>query len=98
MKLLEQPSSLAAGLITKVNLHPSIKSNQKLIPIEALESSNGKTAKVYVVNGDKATAKTITIGKIIGDFVEVISGLNAEDKIVTTGVKFLEEGDKVVVE
>lgn len=98
LKLLEQPTSLAAGLITKVNLHPSIKSNQKLIPIESLESSNGKTAKVYVVNGDKATAKTITIGKIIGDFVEVISGLNAEDKIVTTGVKFLEEGDKVVVE
>lgn len=98
LKLLEQPSSLAAGLITKVNLHPSIKSSQKLLPIEALDSSNGKSAKVFVVNDNVAKEKSIVIGRIIGDFVEVISGINADDKIVTTGVKFLEEGDKVVVE
>ena len=98
LKFIDQPSSLAAGLITKVKLSPNLKSTQQLLPIEALESSNGRSAKVYVVENNKAISKTIVIGKIIGDFVEVISGLNTDDKVVTTGVKFIEEGEKVIIE
>jgi multidrug efflux pump subunit AcrA (membrane-fusion protein) len=54
---------------------------------------------VYVVgteNGEKiARRKTIEIGQIYGEYVEVKGGLNAGDQLITEGYQSLYEGQVV---
>lgn len=98
LRLINQPANLAAGLLANVQLIPTTKSTITTIPIEALSYSNGNQAEVFIVNGNKVKAKMITIGKILSSSVEVISGLNKGDIIATTGTKYIEDGDAIIIE
>ncbi len=52
---------------------------------------------VYVVNGNKAEKRAVELGRIIGENVELLSGVQAGEKIVTTGAETLEDGILVTV-
>ena len=54
-----------------------------------------KNPYVYVVNGDKATKRKITVGREMGENIEVLSGLEAGDEVVTSGQINLAEGTKI---
>jgi membrane fusion protein (multidrug efflux system) len=54
-------------------------------------------AEVFVVNGDKAQRRTISTGMGSGVSVEVMSGVQAGDQVVTRGAFALKDGDRVVV-
>ena len=66
---------------------------------EALLNWNVETAKaeVFVVNGDKAQKRVITTGMGSATTVEVMSGLQTGDQVVTRGGSSLRDGDRVVV-
>jgi len=66
---------------------------------EALLNWNVETRKadVFVVSGDKAQKREITIGTTNGVAVEVTAGVTPGEQVVTRGGFALREGDRVVV-
>jgi len=79
------------------------KTGSKLIiPVEAVFSPEGtdlktKTYKVWKVDNDTMQAKgtQVQIGAINSQGIEIISGLQTGDKIITAGVNFIKENQKV---
>jgi len=55
------------------------------------------TAEVFVLNGDKVQKRAITTGIGSATTVEVLSGLQAGDQVVTRGAFALRDGDRVIV-
>lgn len=53
--------------------------------------------EVYVVNGNKAALKQIRVGKIHGNQIEILDGLQANDQVVFAGQINLRDGIKVSV-
>jgi len=54
-------------------------------------------ADTFVVRGDKAVRQAVTTGALSGESVEITSGLNAGDTVVTRGGFNLSDGDRVAV-
>lgn len=57
----------------------------------------GKKGDLFVVNGEIAKRRTVQTGSIMGDFVEVTSGLSPGEPVVVRGGFNLKEGDRVSV-
>lgn len=93
---IQNGNTLKAG--TFVNVDFSQKSNQRAlqIPRSALVESV-KNPYVYVVEGQVVKQRKIQVGREFGDTIEVLSGLNAGEKVVTTGQINLSEGSAVQV-
>ncbi len=53
-------------------------------------------ARVFVVEGGLARTREVTTGAVIGDQIEITSGLSAGDRVVTTDVDRLADGTAVV--
>lgn len=53
--------------------------------------------QVFVVENNKAILKTVTAGRILGDKVEIVSGLNEGDLVVTSGQINLANGSAISV-
>lgn len=87
---------LKAGTFVNVDFDfPSVKPTL-LIPREALIGSI-KNAKVYVAENNQALQRDVTIGRDLGNYLEVLSGLNEGDKVVTTGQINLSNGSPVSI-
>ncbi len=74
------------------------KQNEKkiFIPYKSVFSDSTKSSFIWVVDKNNEVLKQqIKIGELIGDSVEVIDGLDGVSKIVTSGIRFLEAGDRV---
>jgi RND family efflux transporter MFP subunit len=54
-------------------------------------------AEVFVVNGDKAQKRVVSTGTGGGESVEVLSGVQPGEQVVTRGAFALRDGDSVVV-
>lgn len=65
-----------------------------LIPIDSVYLSQS-SAQVLVRNNNQAVAKTVTLGKVFGNFVEVLSGLQNGDEVITD--RNVVAGDKITV-
>jgi multidrug efflux pump subunit AcrA (membrane-fusion protein) len=53
---------------------------------------------VFVIGADsKANQRQVQIGRRVGDRVEVLSGLKADESVAVQGAGFLNEGDLVKV-
>lgn len=66
------------------------------IPLSAVDDLNGKKI-VYVVKDDKAILKEITTGRLLGNYVEIISGLNEGDEIIDNLNENIKDGIQVKV-
>jgi len=65
-----------------------------LVPIQALVA-RGEKDIVYVINDNKAFARTVRKGLIKDTFVEIIQGVKAGEKIVVAGQDSVKEGGVV---
>jgi multidrug efflux pump subunit AcrA (membrane-fusion protein) len=57
----------------------------------------GKKGEVFAVNQNVAKRRSVQTGAILGDRVEITSGLAAGDLVITRGGFNVKEGDKVNV-
>lgn len=87
-------SSLLPGTSADVEVILSVKENVLRIPPSTLFEGN----KVFVVEQDALSMRTVEIGMRNWDFVEILGGLSEGDSIVTSlDQEGLEEGLKVIV-
>ncbi|MCW8803481.1 MAG: efflux RND transporter periplasmic adaptor subunit [Ignavibacteriaceae bacterium] len=65
-------------------------------PLSAVEDLDGKKI-TYVVEDDKAVQKEITTGRLFGNYVEIISGLDEGEKIINDLNEKIKDGIQVKV-
>ncbi len=88
---------LKVGMTVEVKLDYYHNPNAIVIPRSAISVIAGKNY-VYLADGDKAKAVEISIGKSVGENVEIINGLNVGDKLIYQGVSLIANGTKISVQ
>ena len=84
------------GMFAKVELTIEEKANVMAVNSEAVILKNEKTI-VYVAIGDKAVAKEVVTGLDTGVDIEILKGLNLNDKVIIKGQTLVDEGHKVKI-
>ncbi|PQJ10863.1 efflux RND transporter periplasmic adaptor subunit [Flavipsychrobacter stenotrophus] len=88
-------------------LHPNMSCIMKIanytnpsaivVPVSVVQkTSEGQI--VYVADGTKAKAVPVTTGRNSNGNIEVLSGLNAGDKVVTAGYEEMENGQNIIIQ
>ena len=90
-----QDGYLAPGMFGRFNVAYEKHSDVLLIPVAALVEEDNETV-VYVVNDGSANRRTIEVGIESDGLVEVLRGLEANEKIVITGQGGLRDGARVL--
>ncbi|HEY3053719.1 MAG TPA: hypothetical protein VGK04_10080 [Thermoanaerobaculia bacterium] len=55
-----------------------------------------RSAVIYVVNGDRAIRRSVATGGMVGNEIEIVSGVAAGEEVVTRGGDQLRDGDRVL--
>jgi membrane fusion protein (multidrug efflux system) len=87
---------LKAGMFGRVNIVHDVHTNTLLVPKGAVIAEDAESA-VFVVQDSVAYRKLVKTGYVNGANIEILSGLQAGDKIVTTGQGSLKDSTKVEV-
>ena len=91
-----QDNRVKPGMFAQTKLKIDQKENALVVNSEAIVQKNGETV-VYVLNDDKAAEKPVAIGLDTGSHVEILSGLNKDDKVIIKGQNYVEDGTTVKV-
>lgn len=67
------------------------------LPKQAISMRDGFGYVYKFMSDGRVTQLKIKIGRTIGDRIEIISGLTSNDSVVSSGVGFLNDGDRVRV-
>jgi RND family efflux transporter MFP subunit len=88
---------LKGGLYVKGRIITGKRTGILSIPRVALLSWDvaGKKGDLFVVKGEIANRRTVQTGAVMGDFVEIRSGLAPDEQVVTRGGFNLKDGDRV---
>lgn len=94
--ILDPPDSkIKIGMYARIKLITDHKSNAIIIPTTALVTRSQEQC-VFVVNpDDTVTLKKVIVGIKVDDMVEILSGLEGNEKVVTKGQTLLNNGTKV---
>ncbi|MBW7923786.1 MAG: efflux RND transporter periplasmic adaptor subunit [Burkholderiaceae bacterium] len=94
---LPQPGSARAGMFARGTIALG-ESPARTIPQSALALRDGFAYVFRVGPGDKVEQRKVSVGRRIGDRVEIVDGLEgpgADVRVVDSGVGFLVDGDLV---
>jgi len=81
------------GMVASVET--PLRTTGQLIPLESLGISEAKRYVMVVENG-VVKRREVEVGQIIGDMVEILSGVKAGDQLLKTGITYFVDGEKVV--
>ena len=81
-----KPGTFATAQIEQANSTPGV-----LVPAAAVRTVSG-TSRVFVVAGGRAEERLVTTGQVLGDRVEITTGLKAGEQVATTNVTQLVDG------
>lgn len=72
------------------------KQNLKVVPRNAFVGSVSSN-EIFVVENNVAKLKKVVAGRILGDKVEIINGLNDGETVIVTGQINLQDGNTVEI-
>jgi membrane fusion protein, multidrug efflux system len=87
---------LKTGMYIKATFMTTTQVISMVLPRKALIGSS-KDAKVFIVEGDKAVTRPIVVGQVLGDKMEILSGLTGSEQVVVDGQVNLREETKVKI-
>ena len=85
---------LKPGLFATARLQQPAAEPGLVVPAAAVQTSAG-TSRVFVVNGDRAEERLVTVGQTLESGIEITSGLKAGDRVATRNVPQLVDGAPV---
>ena len=88
---LLKPGSFATARIEQASERPGV-----LVPAAAVRTISG-TSRVFVVSGERAEERIVTLGQTVDDLVEITTGLKAGEHVATSNVEQLADGSRVTV-
>jgi RND family efflux transporter MFP subunit len=86
--------ALKPGLFASARIEQPAKTPGVLVPSSAVQTTAG-TSRVFVVNNNQVEERLVTIGQTVDQHVEITRGLKAGEKVATTNVAQLVDGQKV---
>jgi multidrug efflux pump subunit AcrA (membrane-fusion protein) len=92
--------ALKGGFFVRGRIQTAVREGVRLVARESLVNWNGSTgtADVFVVQGECAQPRSVHVGAVTPAGVEIVSGLESGDPVVTRGAFALRPGDRVSVE
>ncbi len=85
-----------AGMFAEVQIVSEHKANVLCVPSKSILIKNGES-QVAVLVKDLPVFKPVTTGLDNGEFIEIISGIDAGDLVITEGQHFVTEGEPVTI-
>ena len=82
----EASKTLKAGMYIQVRFNINDKTVEKLLIPKAALAEGMSNPYVFIAANNKAKKRNVVLGEVYGDNVEVVSGLNVGEKIITTGI------------
>lgn len=92
--LQNEDSAIKPGMIVELYLQATAQGEDVLIPVDALVKQDEEVF-IFVVNGDKAEKRQVTIKEEGSEEVSVVKGLNEGETVVVKGQMNLKDGDKI---
>jgi len=86
---------LKAGMYVTAHFDIATVGKVIMIPRSAIAGSV-RNAKVYTVIGGRAAEKEVIVGPMTGNKVEILSGLQAGDSIIVSGLINVSDGVTVI--
>ena len=68
-----------------------------VVPVSVIQNTS-KGTMLYVADGNKAKSVPVTVGRNANGMVEILSGLNAGDKVITVGYEAMEDGQEITIQ
>jgi len=72
------------------------KRSAMVVPLTAVVDRAGQKY-VFLTEGEQARLDPVTVGVVAGDAIEILTGLQAGQRVVTTGASLLNEKDKIKI-
>jgi multidrug efflux pump subunit AcrA (membrane-fusion protein) len=90
---------LKSGLVAKLTVVPSSASaaSRVYVPIGAIVEGDGRTARLFVLDKDRARRRDVEVAFIEGDAVALVGGVEAGEQVITDGALYLEDGEQVAI-
>jgi RND family efflux transporter MFP subunit len=90
---------LKSGLVAKLTVVPSSASagSRVYVPIGAIVEGDGRTARLFVLDKDRARRREVEVAFIEGDSVALVGGVEAGEQVITDGAQYLEDGEQVAI-
>ena len=90
--------SLVPGMYAEVHLHLAAKPNVLSVPLDAVDGLGTSVQQAYVVRDGIVHLVTVTIGLQTSTRVQIVTGLQAGDKVIVGRHTGLSDGEKVDAE
>ena len=96
--IVENPDRvIRPGMIVRGTFQRRLLSDALAVPLSALVDKGGERI-LFVAKDGIAHARTVSIGVISGDRIQITSGLETGDRVIVVGQTEIEEGTKVQVQ
>jgi len=90
--------SLVPGMYAEVHLHLAAKPNVLSVPLDAVDGLGTSVQQAYVVRDGIVHLVTVTIGLQTSTRVQIVTGLQAGDKVIVGRHTGLSDGERVDAE
>lgn len=87
-------SRLKPGFFATARIEQASKLAGILVPAAAVRTIAG-TARVFVIAGDRAEERIVMTGQVVGDQVEITTGLKPGERVAAGGIEKLVDGVRV---
>jgi multidrug efflux system membrane fusion protein len=90
---------LKSGLVAKLTIVPAsaLSGSRVYVPIGAIVEGDGRNARLFVLDNDRARRRDIEVAFIEGAVVAVASGVDVGEQVITDGAQYLEDGERVAI-
>jgi multidrug efflux system membrane fusion protein len=89
------------GSLQLVNAESANRAPALLVPLSAIVQARDGKYGVFTVSpsnaGEVARLRSVEVGAVNGTEISVVQGLQAGDRIITTGANLLKDGQRVEV-
>lgn len=93
---IDDNTALRSGQFAKI--HINIKNRKSMMIPNSAIFRRGQLEMVYTSENGKAQLKLIQTGRKTGSMFEVLSGLNTDDKVITSKTDLLENGRRITIQ
>lgn len=100
MKVSVDPAGarFVQGLVAKVTVADPEAGSVAVVPVTSLLEADGGLATVFVIaKGNVARKVSVRTGRLLGERIEVVAGLDLGDQVVVEGAAWLDDNDPVRV-